>query len=177
MAEDFQGSIPSPWRDVFRSAPVATAVATWFGAGFLPIAPGTWGSLLAIPFVEAAFRTGGFAGLVGFAVATSLAGIPAAGAVARLRRQGDPSAVVIDEVAGQAISLLPVYAFARDGSPARFCLLVAVAFFAFRAVDIVKPGPIRKAESLPGGLGVMADDLLGGLFVAALLAAFLLVVR
>jgi len=177
MTGDFQGSIPSPWREVFRSAPLATAVATWFGAGLLPIAPGTWGSLFAIPFVEAAYRALGFPGVLAFAAATSLAGIPAAGAVARLRRQGDPSAVVIDEVAGQAVSLLPVYAFARIGPPSRFFLLVAVAFFAFRAVDILKPGPIRKAESLPGGLGVMADDLLGGLLVAALLAGFLLVVR
>jgi phosphatidylglycerophosphatase A len=160
---------------VLRAAPLATVLATWFGAGFLPIVPGTWGSILAIPFVEAAFRTGGLAGLAGFALATSLAGIPAAGVVARLRREGDPSAVVIDEVAGQAIALLPVYAFARGGSVPRFWILVAVSFFLFRAVDVVKPGPVGKAERLPGGLGVMADDLLGGTLVALLLAGFLLV--
>jgi phosphatidylglycerophosphatase A len=177
MAGNYQGAAPVPWRDVLRSAPLATALATWFGAGFLPIAPGTWGSLFAIPFVEAAFRVGGLPGLAGFAAATSLAGIPAAGAVARLRRQGDPSAVVVDEVAGQAIALLPVYAFARGGSALRFWILVAVAFFLFRAVDVLKPGPVGKAERLPGGLGVMADDLLGGTLVALLLAGFLIVVR
>ncbi len=108
---------------------------------------------------------------------TSAAGLATAGRVARLRRQGDPSAVVIDEVAGQAIALLPVYAFARGGTPVRFWILVAAAFFLFRAVDVVKPGPVGAAEKLPGGLGVMADDLLGGALVALLLSGFLLVVR
>jgi len=177
MSGEFQGATPAPWRDVLRSAPFATAAATWFGVGFLPVAPGTWGSLFAIPFVEAAFRAGGLAGLAGFALAASLAGIPAAGAVARLRRQEDPSAIVIDEVAGQAVALLPVYAFARGGSTARFWVFVSIAFFLFRAVDVVKPGPVGEAERLPGGLGVMADDLLGGALVAVLLAGFLLVVR
>ena len=169
--------MPQSWRDVFRASPAATLLATWFGTGFLPVAPGTWGSLLAIPFIEGAFRLGGLPGLVGFALVVSLAGIPAAGAVARLRGQPDPSQVVIDEVAGQAIALLPVYAFARAGSSSRFWILAGIAFFLFRFVDVVKPGPIGMAESLPGGLGVMADDLLGGLLVAALLAGLLFVVR
>ena len=177
MAGDFQGAAPAPWREVLRAAPLAGALATWFGAGFLPVAPGTWGSLFAIPFVEAAFRLGGLSGIAGFAIVTSLAGIAAAGTVARLRRQGDPSAVVIDEVAGQAVALLPVYAFARGGPPVRFWIIVAAAFFLFRVVDVVKPGPVGEAEKLPGGLGVMADDLLGGALVAVLLAGLLLVVR
>jgi len=172
-----QGSGPRPWREVFGAVPLAALLATWFGAGFLPVAPGTWGSLLAIPFIEGAFRLGGLPGLVAFALVVSLAGIPAAGAVARLRGQPDPSQVDIDEVAGQAIALFPVYAFARAGSATRFWLFVCVAFVLFRVVDVLKPGPIGKAESLPGGLGVMADDLLGGLFVAALLAGLLFVVR
>jgi phosphatidylglycerophosphatase A len=177
MTEGFQGAERVPWREVLRSAPVAGALATWFGAGFLPVAPGTWGSLLAIPFVEGAFRLGGMPALAGFAVAVSVAGVPAAGAVARLRREGDPSAVVIDEVAGQSIALLPLYAIARSGPPVRFWLLVGAAFLLFRVVDVLKPGPVGRAERLPGGLGVMADDLLGGMLVAALLAGFLLVAR
>ena len=176
--EGNQGSAASrAWSDVFRAAPGATLLATWFGAGFLPVAPGTWGSLLAIPFVEAAYRLGGFGGFLAFALAVSAAGIPAAGAVARLRGEGDPSPVVIDEVAGQAIALLPVYALARSGSSPWFWGLVAAAFFLFRVVDIVKPGPVGRAEKLPGGLGVMADDLLGGFFVALLLGAFLALLR
>lgn len=166
-----------PWGGVFRAAPAATILATWFGAGFLPVAPGTWGSLLAIPFIEGSFRLGGLAGLVGFAALASVAGIPAAGAVARLRAEKDPSEVVIDEVAGQAIALLPVYALARASSPARFWLLAGIAFLLFRVVDVVKPGPVGRAEKLPAGLGVMADDLLGGFFVAILMAGFLAVFR
>ncbi len=172
-----QGSPRQTWREVFRDEPLAASLATWFGAGFLPVAPGTWGSLLAIPFIEVVFRLAGVLGVVGFAIAVSVAGIPAAGAVVRRRAEKDPSEVVIDEVAGQAIALLPVYAFARAGTSSRFWILAGIAFFLFRVVDVVKPGPIGKAESLPGGLGVMADDLLGGLLVAALLAGFLLVVR
>jgi len=166
-----------PWRDVFRAAPAATLLATWFGSGFLPVAPGTWGSLLAIPFVEAAYRLGGLAGLGAFALAVSLAGIAASGAVVRCRGEGDPSPVVIDEVAGQAIALLPVYALARGSSPAWFWGLAAAAFFLFRIVDVVKPGPVGWVERLPGGLGVMADDLLGGFLVALLLGAVLALLR
>ena len=172
-----QGAAGRTWREVFRAAPLASVLATWFGAGFLPVAPGTWGSLLAIPFVEGSFRLAGAAGLVGFAVAVSFAGIPAAGAVAGLRADDDPSQVVIDEVAGQAISLFPVYLLARAGSSTRFWLLAGLAFLLFRVVDVLKPGPVRRAERLPGGLGIMADDLLGGLFVALVLSAVLAVLR
>jgi len=168
-----QGSPALGWRGVFRAAPAATLLATWFGAGFLPVAPGTWGSLLAIPFVEAAFRLGGFGGLLAFAISVSLAGIFASGAVVRLRGEGDPSQVVVDEVAGQAISLLPVYLLARAGAPARFWAFALAAFLLFRIIDVVKPGPVGRAEQLPGGLGVMADDLLGGFLVALLLGAYL----
>jgi phosphatidylglycerophosphatase A len=168
---------PLARRDLFRSAPVSAAFATWFGSGFLPIAPGTWGSLFALPFVEAAYRAAALPGLAVFAVAVSLGGIPAAGTVGRLLRRGDPSEVVIDEVAGQAISVFPVYALARTAPPLLFWSLVALSFVLFRIVDVVKPGLVGKAESLPGGLGVMADDLLGGLLVAVALAAGLLAFR
>jgi phosphatidylglycerophosphatase A len=169
-----QGAAPKTWREIFGTAPVAASLATWFGAGFLPVAPGTWGSLFALPFVEAAYRLAGLPGLAAFAAAASLGGIVAAGTVARLLGRGDPSEVVIDEVAGQAISVFPVYALARGASPLLFWGLVALSFVLFRIVDVVKPGPVGKAESLPGGLGVMADDILGGLLVAAVLAAGLL---
>ncbi len=169
-----QGAAPKTWREVFGTAPVAAVFATWFGSGFLPVAPGTWGSLLAIPFIEGSFRLAGLRGLVVFAVVASLGGIVVSGKVARLLRREDPSEVVIDEVAGQAISVFPVYALARTASPFLFWSLVAASFLLFRIVDVVKPGPVGKAESLPGGLGVMADDILGGLLVAVVLAAALL---
>lgn len=172
-----QGAARKTWREVFGTAPVAAILATWFGSGFLPVAPGTWGSLFAIPFVEGVFRLAGLAGVVSFAAAVSLAGIPLAGRIAGLRCEKDPSEIVIDEVAGQAISVLPVYALARSASPFLFWGLVGLSFVLFRIVDVVKPGLVGKAESLPGGLGVMADDLLGGLLVAAVLAGGLVILR
>lgn len=172
-----QGPSGKTWREVFRAAPAAAILATWFGAGFLPVAPGTWGSLFAVPFVEASFRMGGLAGVVVFTLLASLAGIPAAGAVAKLLDEKDPSQVVIDEVAGQAIALVPVYTLARSGSANRFWSFALLAFLLFRVVDVLKPGPVRRAEGLPGGLGVMADDLLGGFLVALVLTAVLAFLR
>lgn len=152
------------WPGAFRKAPVSVALATWFGTGFLPIAPGTWGSAVAIPFVELSYRLLGLAGIAIFALAVSAAGVVAAGRAARARGVEDPSEVVIDEVAGQALALLGVYAFCpmTHRSPV-FLAMVALAFLVFRVVDVVKPGPVGAMERLPGGLGVMADDLLGGL--------------
>ncbi len=172
-----QGSTGKTWREIFRAAPSAVILATWFGAGFLPVAPGTWGSLFAVPFVEASFRLGGLAGLALFTLLAAVAGIPAAGAVARLLGEKDPSQVVIDEVAGQAIALVPVYTLARSGSSARFWSFAFLAFLLFRVIDVLKPGPVRRAEGLPGGLGIMADDLLGGFLVALVLAAALAFLR
>lgn len=169
-----QGAAPKTWREIFGTAPIAALFATWFGSGFLPVAPGTWGSLFALPFVELAYRLAALPGLAAFAVVVSLGGIAVAGTVARLLRRGDPSEVVIDEVAGQAISVFPVYALARTAGPLIFWGLVGLSFVLFRIVDVVKPGLVGKAESLPGGLGVMADDLLGGLLVAVVLAGGLL---
>jgi len=84
--------------------------------------------------------------------------------------------VVIDEVAGQAISVFPVYLLAPRERPVLFWGAVAASFFLFRVIDILKPGPVRKLEALPGGLGIMADDLLGGVFAGALMAVGLALV-
>lgn len=163
------------WPEAWRTAPVSVAFATWFGTGFLPIAPGTWGSAVAIPFVEASYRLMGLAGIALFALAVGSIGIVTAGRAARARGIEDPSEVVIDEVAGQALALLGVYAFCpmNHRSPV-FLGLVVAAFLVFRVVDVVKPGPVGWMERLPGGLGIMADDLLGGLLTGAGLGALCL---
>lgn len=162
---------------MWRTSPVATAIATWFGAGFLPLVPGTWGSAATLPVVELLYRVAGLWTIAGFAVVAALAGIPAAGAVAKRRGVGDPSEVVIDEVAGQAISVFPVYLLAPRERPIFFWGSVLAAFFLFRVIDVWKPGPVGKLEALPGGLGIMADDLLGGVFAAALMSAALLLLK
>src|SRR5262249_40644193 len=133
-----------PWREVWAVAKVPMAVSTWFGAGFLPIAPGTWGSLAAIPVVHLFALLYGLPGLVAGSGGIALMGLHAAPVTAALRGVKDPSEVVVDEVAGQSISLVPIYALLRGQPPLLFGLAVAGSFLLFRGLDVVKPGPIRR---------------------------------
>ncbi len=139
-------------------------LATWFGAGLLPKAPGTWGSLAALPLGWAIQYFTGWAGLAVAALVVFLVGIWAADAYAKRGADPDPGEIVIDEVAGQWLALLPAM-----GSP----VFYLAGFLLFRLFDIWKPWPIRTVERrLKGGLGVMADDILAGLIAAALLCGF-----
>jgi phosphatidylglycerophosphatase A len=156
---------------------VTTAVATWFGVGFLPRAPGTWGSLIAIPIAHIVVTLWDVSGLLGFALGVTIAGVHAAGETARLRGIGDPPEVVVDEVAGQSIALLPVYALAPAGAPLVRIGAVLGAFVLFRILDVWKPGPIGALERLPAGWGVMLDDVLAGLVAGALVGGALLLAR
>jgi phosphatidylglycerophosphatase A len=163
-----------PWPEVFAEAHVTTLVSTWFGAGFLPIAPGTWGSLAAIPIAHVIVMFWGVWGLAGFALAVAVIGTHASGETARLRGAKDPGEVVVDEVAGQAIALLPVYALVPPDAVVLRISTILLAFLLFRILDVWKPGPIGALERLPGGMGIMADDLLGGAVAGAMVAAGLL---
>lgn len=140
----------------------AVLIATWFGAGLLPKVPGTWGSLAALPFAWLiAWQAGPygllFAGLLAFAI-----GIWAGGVYAERTASEDPGPVVIDEVAGQWLTLVPA---ALD--PLHFF----VGFILFRIADILKPWPARWADrELPGGLGIMVDDIVAAAYAALGLA-------
>lgn len=140
---------------------MALILATAGGAGYLPIAPGTWGSGVAIVLCWGWVALGG--GLLGFLVATVAAtalGVWAANATERIYGKKDDGRIVIDEVAGQWLTLVPVVAWASDGA---FSPSLVTAFVLFRLLDITKPGPVRWAErSFPGGVGVMADDVVAG---------------
>lgn len=142
------------------NAPLAARiVATWFGSGLSPKAPGTVGSLAALPFAWAILAGAGWQGLALAVVAVTLAGLWATAAVLKASGIKDPSFVVVDEVAGQWIALLPA-----GLDP----LLFAAGFVLFRLFDIWKPGPVGWADrDLPGALGVMTDDLLAGALAAA----------
>src|SRR5262245_60614217 len=135
-------------------------LATWFGAGLLPAMPGTWGSLAALPCAWAIRSLWGSLGLaIAIAIVLSL-GCWAAGTVARASGVNDPGAIVIDEVAGQWLVLLPA---PLDPLP------YAAAFVLFRIFDIWKPWPVRWADgNVPGGFGIRFDDLLAAVY--ALLA-------
>jgi phosphatidylglycerophosphatase A len=134
-------------------------VATWFGAGRSPKAPGTVGSLAALPFAWLLVATVGAMGLLIAAALVFAIGVWASAHHARTLGSGDPGEIVVDEVVGQWIAVL-----ALPLDP----LAYAVAFVTFRVFDIAKPWPIRLAdEKLKGGFGIMADDVLAGLAALA----------
>jgi len=141
----------------------AILLATWFGIGYLPGAPGTWASLAALPI---AWLVAGWAGWPGLAIAAALAtavGIWCAGVYAARSGVEDPGAVVIDEVAGQWVVLLAV-----PPDP----LFYVIGFAVFRFFDIVKPWPVSWADrSVGGGLGIMLDDILAGAYGLAVMLA------
>lgn len=141
----------------------ATLLATWFGIGLLPRAPGTWGSLAALPF--AWFIRDGF-GAVGLAVAAAglfIVGLWAASVYVRQAGEADPGAVVIDEVAGQWLVLLAV-----PPDP----VLYGAGFVLFRITDIFKPWPASWIDrTVKGGFGVMLDDTAAALYAGAALYA------
>ena len=147
----------------------AWTVATFFGAGLCKPGPGTWGSVAAVLLWAAMYRSFQpspaallVALIVGIALAIGL-GVPAATIAARKSGRKDPGFVVIDEVAGQWITLLFCPADWRHGM---------VALILFRLFDITKPFPVRKLESLPDGWGIVFDDVAAGLYalgVASLL--------
>lgn len=152
---------PGPARPpAFSPAMIA---ATWFGCGLAPKAPGTVGSLGALPAAWLILVYGGWSWLAVAAVAATVLGIVATAAVLKRSSVKDPSFVVIDEVAGQWIALLPA-----GLDP----VLFVAGFLAFRLFDIWKPWPISWADrAVPGALGVMLDDLIAGAFAAALVYA------
>ena len=147
---------------------LAKLLATWFGSGLLPGAPGTWGSLAALPFAVLWVWLGGAWALSAATVAAFVVGVWASGRYAADAGAKDPGSAVIDEVAGQWLALIPA---ALDWR------LFVVAFVAFRAADIAKPWPARAAERLAGGVGIMADDIVAGVYagiVTWLVGSFLL---
>jgi phosphatidylglycerophosphatase A len=139
----------------------AVLLATVFGIGWLPRAPGTWGSLAALPFGWWIMTTGGVAALAGAIAGAFVIGIWACAGHAKATGTHDDGACVIDEVVGQWIVLL-----AAPLDP----LFYAGAFVAFRFFDIVKPWPAGWADrNVHGGLGVMLDDVFAGIQGAAVM--------
>jgi len=162
----------------------ALAIATC-GVGYIPVAPGTFGSLVGIGIyfllqrlvLSNATSTNLFrlsslfvaVELIAITVLT-LAGIWAASRTEKLAGRKDPGKVVIDEVAGQLIALLPVV----TGSG---WITVGSAFLLFRFFDITKPYPARRLEYLESGLGIMADDLIAGAYAAVGVASIVVVLQ
>lgn len=140
---------------------LARLVASGFGSGRFPVAPGTAGSTVAVAL--------GAAMLHWFPPALPLAALAAylggLWAVKAAQAEHDPGWVVIDEFAGQWIAMLPLAGAAAGPGP----LGLLAAFVLFRLLDIVKPGPIKLAELQGGARGVMDDDVVAGAVAALLL--------
>ena len=169
----------------------ALAVATSFGVGYLPVAPGTWGSAVAVGLVAAtAALTRSEGGpLIVVSEFSLLLALAAMGlwasqrVVAAAPSNPDPGYVVIDELSGQTISLILGWALrAWTSGPSHVAVITKISaafatgllnwkylvtgFILFRVFDIWKPFPARRAEFLPGGLGIMADDWVAGAYAA-----------
>jgi phosphatidylglycerophosphatase A len=148
---------------------LALALSTW-GVGYLPLMPGTFGSLVGVGlFLCLVETTGGIVRLAAVflsVIVISLGGIWAASRTEKLFGLKDPGKVVVDEVAGQLLALMPL-AFLTRNPPA---LAVIVSFTLFRFFDIVKPYPAGRLEKLRGGFGIMCDDLVAGAYAALVLA-------
>lgn len=142
-----------------RSDRIFAQLATLGPVGALP-APGTMGSLVAVIAGVIISLYGGIGSLVVAIVIATLIGFPAADAHQRVTGIKDSGAVIIDEVVGQWLVFLAIpYA---AGATTEYILSVGAAFLLFRLFDIVKKGPVKIAEDLPGAAGVMADDVVAG---------------
>lgn len=138
-------------------------ISTWFYTGLFPKAPGTFGSLATLPAVWVLAWLGGWPAVLVFAAAVSAIGVWAADGYAKELGREDPGCIVIDETAGQALTLL---------AAGTNLWLYLIGFGLFRLLDISKPGPIGWADrKIHGGLGIMADDIIAGLIGGAILAA------
>ncbi len=135
-------------------------IATCFKVGYLPLAPGTWGSVFAILLWWVLLKdlnTYIFGVVI---IIFLLIGIVVSNIIIDQSGDHDPSHIIIDELVGQWLALFLI----PDGF-----FNIAISFILFRFFDIIKPWPIRLIEKLPKGLGVMSDDLTAGLITLVLI--------
>jgi len=142
---------------------VAKAIATWFGCGYSPIAPGTAGSAAALAIAWLLLEKAGWQALhVGaLAIAFLPLAVWASDSTALQLKRKDPGLVVVDEVVGQWITI--------SGATSLSWKAYLGAFLLFRLLDIWKPPPARRLESLRGGFGIVADDAMAGIYGAVVL--------
>jgi phosphatidylglycerophosphatase A len=155
-------------EDITATDRIGYLLATGLGAGFMPVAPGTAGAVegVAIFLAVQAFHfqpASFFLAMIIINLALFAVGVWASNRACRYTGLKDPRVVVIDEVSGQLIALTPLALL-----PSFSLTALVMGFLLFRLFDIFKPYPIRKLERLHGGLGVMADDALAGVYAAAL---------
>ncbi len=154
---------------------IAVFVATGFGAGFIPFGPGTWGSIVGLLIAYGLIAAFGADilllqnALIAAGLVFAALGVWASGRAEKIFGRKDASQIVIDEVFGQIISFAFIAShLAGPGASWRWWMVAGFALF--RAFDIFKPYPINRLQGLPGGLGVMMDDALAGIYAAVVLS-------
>lgn len=147
-------------------------IATFLYVGLLKPAPGTWGSLAALPAAWVLHLAGGPVLLIAATVAVAAVGWWATAVEVSGAEDQDPSEIVIDEVVGQWIALWPVSIGAAMAGTSLTALWpgIVTAFLAFRLFDIWKPGPVGLADRQKGPTGVMLDDIVAGGLAAMVVA-------
>ena len=139
--------------------------ATWFYTGLIPFAPGTWGSVAALPFAAGAYSLGPVFSCLSMLI-IFLISIPVSGRASKIMNTEDPSSVVIDEVAGifAALFLIPVS-----------WTTVTAGFVLFRIFDILKPFPVGLIDKkVKGGAGIVLDDIMAGVYANVCLRIILI---
>ncbi|MBR9863908.1 MAG: phosphatidylglycerophosphatase A [Rhodobacteraceae bacterium] len=148
-------------------------LATWFYTGLLPAVPGTWGSAAALPFAVVLHALGSFPLLLIVTIAVFFIGWWATTVETRGKENHDPGEIVIDEVAGQWLTLMPLsYVLWSHGSAVTILPWPGLVggFILFRLFDILKPWPVSWADRKSTPFGVMFDDILAGIYAALVLS-------
>lgn len=144
-------------------------IAQGFGLGWIPVAPGTWGSLLGLAVAGWVLRRGATLEACVLTLTGILVAVPICAAAERILGKRDPGSVVLDEIVVMPLVGLPAVWLVPSLAIQHSWVLPLAGFAAFRLFDIWKPGPIRSSQELPGGWGVVMDDVL-----AAVLAGFVI---
>ena len=151
---------------------LAFLISSLFGVGFIPFAPGTFGSLFSLLFIIPVILFYGYIGLIIFSVLIFLIGIISSCEVLKYTKH-DPGLIVIDEMLGQSATFLPLASFMyriQDKNLSLFFIILVVGFVLFRIFDIFKPGLVGIIDKkIKNTYGVMLDDLVAGLFASIIL--------
>jgi phosphatidylglycerophosphatase A len=145
---------------------LAKTIATFFGLGYFPLAPGTLTSLAAVFLYKLYLKKLDWPLYLALIVLLFVVGMAASTAYSMILNKKDPRKIVIDEATGQLLCLFRM----NDAWP-----LLALSFVLFRFFDIVKPFPIKQVERLPRGLGIMTDDIVAAFYAGILVKLYLLV--